>query len=354
MEKPKSTHGPVVVIGGANIDIQGKSLAPFRPKDSNPGTVEKAAGGVGRNIAESCVRLGLKVRLVTVFGSDADGHWLEKDCKAKGIDTALSLHWEGSSPIYLCTLDSDGSLVAAIADMEAMESLVPGALEGLRDDLDEAACIVVDTNIPRESLEWLCARYGRTKGLVRGEGREGRGRCQKYQIGLSGPLLFLDPVSEIKALKAEGLTGEFHCIKPNWAEARALTGLFTPSEPPVAAFPNPEALWQRMADAGRLPGEMYVSLGPGGIYYYGEEEEGRLPLPPEDQRPKVRNRSGAGDAALAALVWASLENFRPRRKAAYAIAAALLAAASSSPAPESLNKGTLVSLAERIAAREHE
>ncbi len=351
MEKSKFTHGPVVVIGGSNIDIQGQSFAPFRPKDSNPGTIEKAAGGVGRNIAESCVRLGLKVRLVTVFGSDADGHWLEKDCRTKGIDTALSLHWEGSSPSYLCTLDSDGSLVAAIADMKAMESLVPGALECLKDDLDEAACIVVDTNIPRESLEWLCARYGRTRGLARAVG--GDRESQKSQIGISGPLLFLDPVSETKALKAEGLTGEFHCIKPNWAEARVLAGLSASLEVAGTASPEPEALRLRMAGAGRLPGEVYTSLGSGGIYYYGEEEEGRLPLPPEDQRPKVRNRSGAGDAALAALVWASLENFRPRRKAAYAMAAALLAAASSSPAPESLNKGTLDSLAERIAAREH-
>ena len=49
----------VVVVGGANVDIQGQVLRAFIPGDSNPGRIVRACGGVGRNIAENCARLGM-------------------------------------------------------------------------------------------------------------------------------------------------------------------------------------------------------------------------------------------------------------------------------------------------------
>ena len=42
-----------VVVGGANVDIGGRSAAPLVPADSNPGTITLSLGGVGRNIAQS-------------------------------------------------------------------------------------------------------------------------------------------------------------------------------------------------------------------------------------------------------------------------------------------------------------
>ncbi len=43
----------VCVVGGANVDIEGRVLKTLLPGDSNPGTVIRSPGGVGRNIAES-------------------------------------------------------------------------------------------------------------------------------------------------------------------------------------------------------------------------------------------------------------------------------------------------------------
>ena len=42
----------VLVIGGANMDIQGFPQKQLISGDSNPGTVKVSCGGVGRNIAE--------------------------------------------------------------------------------------------------------------------------------------------------------------------------------------------------------------------------------------------------------------------------------------------------------------
>jgi pseudouridine kinase len=46
-----STNTQVVtIIGGASVDIYGKSTDAIREHDSNPGTVHKSPGGVARNI----------------------------------------------------------------------------------------------------------------------------------------------------------------------------------------------------------------------------------------------------------------------------------------------------------------
>jgi pseudouridine kinase len=52
----------VIVIGGANVDIKGRSSGAFIGGTSNPGDVMVSVGGVGRNIAENLARLGLDVR----------------------------------------------------------------------------------------------------------------------------------------------------------------------------------------------------------------------------------------------------------------------------------------------------
>jgi len=342
MVKEKNTAARVFVIGGANIDIQGQSSGEFRPADSNPGRIGSAFGGVGRNVAEACLRLGLDVSLITVFGGDSDGERMEADCRAKGMETDWSLRCQGPSARYLCALDSDGSLVAAVADMEAMEALSPAHLKTAATVLDKAACIVIDTNIPPESIAWLCRRYGRRSGIKKTAER---------------PMLFLDTVSETKAVKALGLFGEFDYIKPNMAEARVMASIrparvYAKEDSRIESESDPEALKRRIESLNQLPGELYISLGPAGMYYNAKGESGIVPLPPVELRPAVRNRSGAGDCALAGLVWASLQQGRPREKVYYALSASLLAAASPLPVPEDMDEKKLRDLAALIAARE--
>ncbi|MDX9827183.1 MAG: PfkB family carbohydrate kinase [Spirochaetia bacterium] len=334
MGKARKTAAQIVVIGGANIDIQGQASSVFRLGDSNPGRIGTAFGGVGRNVAEACVRLGLELSLITVFGGDPDGERMEADCRAKGIDTGWSLHREGPSARYLCALDADGSLVGAVADMEALDVLLPRHLDALVKDLDKAACIVADTNIPRDSLVWLCRRYGRRSGVIQSAGR---------------PLLFLDTVSEAKAVKASGLFGEFDCIKPNMREAMIMA---SGGPAPENSDENPALIRALIERRDSLPVELYISLGSKGMYYSANGEAGRIPLPPEELRPSVRNRSGAGDCALAGLVWASIEGCKPREKVYYALSAALLASASAQPVPEDLDEKKLRSLAALIAEKE--
>ena len=66
----------VVVVGGANVDICGRSWDPLVQADSNPGLVGMSIGGVGRNIAHNLGLLGVDVRMLTACGDDLNGQRL--------------------------------------------------------------------------------------------------------------------------------------------------------------------------------------------------------------------------------------------------------------------------------------
>lgn len=312
----------IVVIGGANIDIQGQSFSGFIPGDSNPGAISRTAGGVGRNIAENCARLGLSVALVSAFGDDEGARWLEDSCNEFGVSTSESLHVPGPSATYLCLLDGDGSLAGAVADMGIMEALSPEFLSGKAGLFDGARAIVADANLPAASLRWLALKYG---------------RIAQRRADEASPLLFLDPVSSAKAVKAQGLSAAFDCIKPNLAEARVLSG---------SSSERLEEIVKKMEMEGNMPGELFISLGAEGLFFAGQGKRGQVGLPPAEKLPKVTSRSGAGDAAMAAIVWASLAGKGMAAKARLALAAAVLASASKATVSNDMTVAGLQTIAE--------
>ena len=62
-----------VVVGGVNVDIGGRSFAPLKAEDSNPGKVSVSMGGAGRNIAHNLSLMGVDVRMPTAYGDDTHG-----------------------------------------------------------------------------------------------------------------------------------------------------------------------------------------------------------------------------------------------------------------------------------------
>lgn len=332
----------IVVIGAANIDIQGTSARTFLAGDSNPGRIVRAPGGVGRNIAENLARLGNRVEFIAALGTDADSDLLSASCASLGIGTDGILRTDAPCPTYLCLSDPDGRLVGAVADMAAAAALGPDVLESRTGILDSADAIIVDANIPGDSIAWIAARYGRHSSR-----------------SLRRPLLAFDPVSVAKSVRARDCLGEFDLAKPNLSELAALAG--GEAVPGVHATPGAEDLESLAASLrarGRMPGSLFVSLGESGMAYLEPGRESgeparfvALPLPPRESRPPTLNRSGAGDAACAALVAAALSGLTPRACAACAIAAALLAAASDSPVHSGVSARAVSTLA-GIALRE--
>ena len=56
---PATKQQPVVVIGGANMDLTGQAHSPLTAGDSTPGAVHATAGGVGHTATVAgAARLG--------------------------------------------------------------------------------------------------------------------------------------------------------------------------------------------------------------------------------------------------------------------------------------------------------
>ena len=259
-----------VVVGGANVDIGGRSRAKLVAEDSNPGKVGLSLGGVGRNIAHNLSLLGADVRMLTAYGDDLYGQGLVDACNAAGIDMshALKLRDEATST-YLYIADADGEMAVAVSDMAICDRITPEYLAANYALLQNAQAIVCDTNIPAESLEYLTKQF-------------------------SAPI-FCDPVSTAKAEKLRPILGRLHTLKPNRLEAELLSGVrITSCESAVQAA-------NVLLDTGLQ--QVVISLGADGVFAASREEQVWM----ENLPARMVNTTGCGDSFMAALVWAHLE-----------------------------------------------
>nr|WP_325212751.1 PfkB family carbohydrate kinase [uncultured Oscillibacter sp.] len=279
----------VTVVGGVNVDIGGKPEAALVARDSNPGAVSSSLGGVGRNIAHNMALLGLDVRLVTAFGDDLNAQKLAASCGELGIDISQSpVIPGGRTSTYLFINDEHGDMALAVSDMEIYRHLTPQALAQRRKLLDASQVVVIDTNIPAESIAWLAEN------------------C-------AAPI-FADPVSTAKAVKLKPVLGKLHTLKPNRLEAELLSGV------PITG----EESLRRAADALLATGlhRVFISLGADGVFA-ADREGGRAQLP--CLPAELVNATGCGDAFMAAIAWAYLQGTDLKDAARAGLAASSIA-----------------------------
>ncbi|MEL6890639.1 MAG: carbohydrate kinase family protein [Actinomycetota bacterium] len=290
----------VVVVGGANVDVQGRSHGPIVAGDSNPGTAVRTPGGVGRNVAHGVASLGVDTRLITALGDDEDGRWLHAVTSAAGVDLSDVVWSALPSARYLAVLDEDGELVAAVNDMAVVDDLDAAAIAERAGVIDRADAVVVDANLARPTLEAV-AEHART--------------------------LFVDPVSVAKSTRVDGLLDRVHTIKPNRAELAALTGHDVTDEAAVRAAAA--ALVERGVR------RVVVSLGQDGVLV---AEPGRVVALPLDEgtvagTSAVASVTGAGDAMLAGLVVGHLRHAGSDEAVRFAMACAAEAVRSQGAVP---------------------
>lgn len=270
-----------VVIGGINTDIWGRPSSELIMRDSNPGHVSVSPGGVGRNIAHDLRLLGASVSLCAALGDDTNGRALSEHCAELGIDMSLSRVLPGQrSSTYLYITDEHGDMQLAVNDMDICSEISPAYLETILSGLESFSAVVIDCNLSEEAIAFLCGNL----------------QCP----------LYADTVSTVKARKLIPYLCRFRAIKPNAAEAEALTG---ESDPARAAVRLIEAGVQRV----------FISLGAEGMIAAEGDRLIRLPAEQTD----IVNTNGAGDAATAAMVLADMRGMSLEKT----LKAALLAGA---------------------------
>jgi pseudouridine kinase len=188
--------------------------------------------------------------------------------------------------------------------MEVCKEITPAYLEDNLTLLNGAQVVVVDTNIPAESILWL---------------------AQNVQVPL-----FADPVSVTKAEKLRPVLGSIHTLKPNRLEAELLSGVKIQSDADL-----PQAA-QALLDTGLR--RVFISLGTDGVYAADHTDHVKLPCYPT----QVQNATGAGDAFVAGLVWAYLKGSDLRATALAGSAASSISTEGTETINEALNEEALL------------
>ena len=282
------TGAYAVVVGGVNMDIGGRSHKKLVAADSNPGKVSVSLGGVGRNIAHNMALLGLDVKMLTALGEDVYGNRIVESCKSLGIDASKALRVaDCATSTYLYIADEDGEMALALSDMEICDRITPAYLSANYQTLQNARVIVADTNVPQETLVYLAEN------------------CNVP--------IFCDPVSTIKAEKLIPILGKIHTLKPNRLEAELLSGV------KILEKQDAEQAAKVLLDKGVQ--RVFISMGADGVYAADSREQLWL----ENIPGQMVNTTGCGDAVMAALVWAYMEDKNLEESALAGLAAGSIA-----------------------------
>ncbi len=146
----------VCIIGGINMDILGISKEKLIEHNSNPGKIIFTLGGAGRNIALNLTKLEVSNYLISVFGNDVNGENFITDSKENRMDIQHCKQIDGEhTSTYLYIVESNGHRKIGIDNMDIYKKITPEFLKKKLDLINSSKYCVIDTNIPKETIEWL-------------------------------------------------------------------------------------------------------------------------------------------------------------------------------------------------------
>lgn len=301
----------ILVIGGANIDIEGYPLKALKLKDSNPGVVKRSFGGVGRNIAENLSMGGVETKLITLVGNDSGGREMLEYCKEKGIDTRGCELLEGeSTSTYLSVLGIEKDMEIGISHMDIMEKMDEEFIQKRNSLIMGAKICILDTNLPKKTMEYL---------------------MNNFDVPFA-----VDTVSLEKSLKIKGLYNKIEILKPNLMEAEHITGIEVKTPEDV------EKAGKKFLELGVK--NVFISLGKDGVYYINDEDSGFLKSP----EIEVVSSTGAGDAFLAGVVTGNMQDMPIRELAMLGIAGSICSLRSERNIPEDLSNEIIEKVFEEV------
>lgn len=277
----------ICVIGGANIDIVGSSLAPLQNYDSNPGEIHIAFGGVGRNIAQICALLGENTKFVTCFSKDSYGQSMKEDCIRLGMDVSMSPVIEDlPSSIYIALLDDNRDMKLGMNDMRILRKMDETVLDNVLNALDENDIIIIDSNLEIESIEYIA-------------------KNAKSRIAA-------DPVSAHKAARLKPVLKHLDIFKPNQYEAQELTGIWIKDEQTAK-----ESLDWFLQQGVK---EVIISMADRGLLLGTPEKKIWF----THRQINMENATGGGDSLLGAYVASRLAGKDPVEAMKFGISAAVI------------------------------
>jgi pseudouridine kinase len=291
----------IIVIGGTNIDIKAKTTASYIAATSNPGNVAFTPGGVARNIAHNLGSLGVGVALISAIGNDPPGEIAIAATSAAGVDLSLCLRSDAATGSYVAVLDEKGELVAAVNDMRILENLKPQNVKPHHAALQAAKLIVVDCNVRPDLLDYLALHFSEK--------------------------LVVEPVSVAKSQKLRTLLEKHEVF------------MATPNRDQLEALADTDHMDQACMELHeRGLQNLVVHMGSEGAVLSSGKGMKKIPCVSHAQ---VSDVTGAGDAAVAGLVYGLTKGYDIAKSAQFGQAAASLVLGSTSSTAPGLTETAL-------------
>ena len=144
----------ILVIGSSNTDlITNVERFPNAGETISGKSFMQAMGGKGANQAVAAKRLGGDVMFVTCLGNDANGRNTLSYFQGEGLDVSNALVVDYAPTGTAVILVNDEGENCIVVTPGANHELLPLHIEGLESEISKAAMIVLQMEIPFETVE---------------------------------------------------------------------------------------------------------------------------------------------------------------------------------------------------------
>lgn len=232
------------------------------------------SNGSAFSIACHLAEMGKDVAFASVVADDAMGLAVREQLKAIGVDVSNLRTAEGSTPVQVELLNVLKDPQMVFGNSKLYEAMTPEMAESWSELFDNAEAIVVDGNLPKETLEYIADKYGNKDDVK----------------------LFFDPASHAGAVNSRDILGSFYCVMPGRVEAEAMV-----RDTVLSA--------EQLMEAGEFfenkgVAKTIITIKGGGLYYKAGAVAGMLK---PERVLSFADTSGAGDVVSAAVVAADLD-----------------------------------------------
>ncbi|XP_031847824.2 uncharacterized protein LOC116433651 [Nomia melanderi] len=329
-----------VVIGGAIMDttLQVKESEIRDDGRTHAGRSRESCGGVGRNVANALINLGMSAtRLISVVGNDQPGKAIIKSLG----DGGWTVERFPNMSTARCTviIDYKGECRFVIGEMDVFANISPSFVKKYRTHVENASFIVLDGNLPLDTVKYVLDLATHSKIPV-----------------------WYEPTDLKKATKIFETNSQWqnvlHFISPNRNELRAIGKYFGISVPAVESSFDLEEVKAIAEQVAEFVPVVISTLGSQGVLvvrkalgnepFYDKEGKlishtattSRLYLPlsyTSDDSNETFNVSGCGDCLTAGIICGIHKNMIETDCLSLALKAAALSLTSLDAVPPSLS-----------------
>jgi pseudouridine kinase len=305
---------PIVVIGGALVDVRAAAASSGRRGESIPGPARISPGGAARNVAADLAAFGWRVTLLTAVGDDGLGRWVLDETRSAGVEVAHAIRLGPRTGVFV-SVSPDGLEPWRVSDAGVIEALTREHIAAWAPVIAGAALVASDANLSEVAQRAVKDAAGRAARVLL---MTSPAKTERLRAVVDGAAAVVGSLVEGRVL----------CAGPGSLSHGV--GEFT------ASSEGNGADWRRIGAALVRAGaeRAIVTLGPLGMGLVTSEGEYHAAA----SSGPVVDTLGAGDAVAAAVIHGLLMGMPPAGMLTFAARAAAQVAQSPEVTPSSLRE----------------